>query len=76
MTLNDPYSLTLPVDPLDVLEKTYSDTPPYSSWNDDVLQVSQEAASLLKEVVQIGTGKSKTEQIVTSDSGNSLSEQA
>jgi hypothetical protein len=59
--LTDPYSLTLPVDPLDTLEKIYSEFPGYSH-DDEVLQISQETVAYLKEVFKARDGKSKTDR--------------
>lgn len=70
MPLTDPYSLTLPVEPLDTLQKIYSELPAYSPLDNDVLQVSQEAASYLRQVVKAGARESKTDRIVMSDSCN------
>lgn len=69
MPLTDPYSLTLPVDPLDTLQNIYSESPSYSP-EDDVLQISQEAVAYLKEAVQPSAKKSKTSRVVMSDSCN------
>lgn len=69
MPLTDPYSLTLPVDPLDTLEKIYSELPFYSPVDDD-FRVPQESVVYLKQVIKAGAGKTQTDKIVMSDSCN------
>ena len=70
MPLAEPYSLTLPVDPLDALEKIYNELPSYSPDDHDVMQVSQETVAYVKEAFKVKGGKCKTERVVMSDSCN------
>lgn len=70
MPLTDPYSLTLPVDPFDTLQKIYSEIPSYSPEDHDVMRTSQETVASLKEVFKTRAGKCKTDRVVLSDSCN------
>jgi hypothetical protein len=66
--LAEPYSLTLPIDPLDALEKIYTEFPSYVPEDHDVLQISQETVAYVKGAFKPRKGKCMTERIIMNDS--------